>query len=49
MHHLRQVAIADRLIINKKDLLKENEIEQLKEDLASINSVADVVVTERSK
>ncbi|KAI8887543.1 hypothetical protein K501DRAFT_175051, partial [Backusella circina FSU 941] len=46
---LKQVAIADRLIINKKDLLKDNEIEQLKEDLASINSVADVVVTERSK
>ncbi|GAA5798378.1 hypothetical protein HPULCUR_003780 [Helicostylum pulchrum] len=46
---LKQVAIADRIVINKKDLLTEQELDQLKEDLASINSVADMIVTERSK
>lgn len=46
---LKQVAIADRIVINKKDLLNEQELEQLKEDLASINTVADMIVTERSK
>ncbi|KAL7313724.1 hypothetical protein PS15m_007430 [Mucor circinelloides] len=46
---LKQVAIADRIIINKKDLLKEGELDALKEDLASINTVADMIVTERSK
>ncbi|KAG2213341.1 hypothetical protein INT46_007200 [Mucor plumbeus] len=46
---LKQVAIADRIVINKKDLLNENELDQLKEDLASINTVADMIVTERSK
>ncbi|CEP15237.1 hypothetical protein [Parasitella parasitica] len=46
---LKQVAIADRLVINKKDLLNESELDKLKEDLASINSVADMIVTERSK
>ncbi|CAO3695169.1 unnamed protein product [Rhizopus stolonifer] len=46
---LKQVAIADRLVINKKDLITEFELEQLQEDLGSINSVADMLVTERSK
>ncbi|KAI7896833.1 CobW/HypB/UreG, nucleotide-binding domain-containing protein [Mucor mucedo] len=46
---LKQVAIADRIVINKKDLLNEQELEQLKEDLSSINTVADMIVTERSK
>ncbi|KAI8646846.1 CobW/HypB/UreG, nucleotide-binding domain-containing protein [Parasitella parasitica] len=46
---LKQVAIADRIVINKKDLLNESELDQLKQDLASINSVADMIVTERSK
>lgn len=43
------MAIADRIVINKKDLLDENELDQLKQDLASINTVADMIVTERSK
>lgn len=47
--HVRQVAIADRIVINKKDLLKEGELESLKEDLTAINTVADMIVTERSK
>lgn len=46
---LKQVAIADRIVINKKDLLNDEEMEQLKEDLASVNTVADMLVTERSK
>ncbi|CAO3633647.1 unnamed protein product [Mucor hiemalis] len=46
---LKQVAIADRIVINKKDLLNEKELETLKEDLQAINSVADMIVTERSK
>ncbi|OAD04490.1 hypothetical protein MUCCIDRAFT_183444 [Mucor lusitanicus CBS 277.49] len=46
---LKQVAIADRIVINKKDLLKEGELESLKEDLTAINTVADMIVTERSK
>ncbi|KAI8991844.1 CobW/HypB/UreG, nucleotide-binding domain-containing protein [Mycotypha africana] len=46
----KQIAIADRIVINKKDLLKnEEELEQLKQDLASINSVAEMIVTERSQ
>lgn len=46
---LKQVAIADRIVINKKDLLNKQELEALKEDLSSINTVADMIVTERSK
>jgi G3E family GTPase len=43
------VAIADRIVINKKDLLSEQDMDQLKQDLSSINTVADMLVTERSK
>lgn len=43
------MAIADRIVINKKDLLNLQELDQLQEDLASINSVADMLVTERSR
>lgn len=43
------MAIADRIVINKKDLLNEKELEILKEDLQSVNSVADMIVTERSR
>lgn len=46
---VRQVAIADRIVINKKDLLKDGELESLKEDLTAINTVADMIVTERSR
>ncbi|KAI9264742.1 CobW/HypB/UreG, nucleotide-binding domain-containing protein [Sporodiniella umbellata] len=46
---LKQVAIADRLVINKKDLITDIELEQLKTDLGLVNSVADMLVTERSK
>ncbi|KAI7907955.1 COBW domain-containing protein 2-like protein [Cokeromyces recurvatus] len=46
---LKQIAIADRIVINKKDLLTEEEINQLEQDLSSINSVADMLVTERSR
>ncbi|KAI8987135.1 CobW/HypB/UreG, nucleotide-binding domain-containing protein [Pilobolus umbonatus] len=46
---LKQIAIADRIVINKKDLLTEKEMDQLKEDIFSVNSVADMIVTERSR
>lgn len=45
----RQIAIADRIVINKKDLITDDELVQLKQDLASVNTVADMIVTERSK
>ncbi|KAL1931342.1 hypothetical protein VTP01DRAFT_9484 [Rhizomucor pusillus] len=46
---LKQIAIADRIVINKKDLLKEDELKDLQEDIESVNSVADILVTERSR
>ncbi|KAG1176207.1 hypothetical protein G6F70_006069 [Rhizopus microsporus] len=46
---LKQVAIADRIVINKKDLITDDQLRQLQEDLSSINSVADMMVTERSR
>lgn len=46
---LKQIAIADRIIINKKDLLTESEMELLKQDIHAINAVADMTVTERSR
>lgn len=45
----RQIAIADRIVINKKDLLKEDELKDLQEDIQSVNSVADILVTERAR
>ena len=45
----RQIAIADRIVINKKDLLSEDELKTLQADLASVNTVADMLVTERSR
>ncbi|KAI8370967.1 COBW domain-containing protein 2-like protein [Blakeslea trispora] len=46
---LKQIAIADRIVINKKDLLNQEELKELQQDLASVNSVADMLVTERSR
>ncbi|KAI8067640.1 CobW/HypB/UreG, nucleotide-binding domain-containing protein [Gilbertella persicaria] len=46
---LKQIAIADRIVINKKDLLSEQELDILKQDLSSVNAVADMMVTERSR
>ncbi|ORZ03115.1 CobW/HypB/UreG, nucleotide-binding domain-domain-containing protein [Syncephalastrum racemosum] len=46
---LKQIAIADRIVINKKDLLNEAELDTLEKDIVSVNSVADILRTERSK
>ncbi|XP_031553938.1 COBW domain-containing protein 1-like [Actinia tenebrosa] len=46
---VRQVALADVIIINKLDLVSEGEIESLKERLRSINAVAKYVETTRSR
>ncbi|KAF7722887.1 hypothetical protein EC973_002607 [Apophysomyces ossiformis] len=46
---LKQIAIADRIVINKKDLLPEKELAHLEEDIRAINSVADILRTERSR
>lgn len=43
------MAIADRIIINKKDLVNENEMELIRRDIQSINSAADLLETERSR
>jgi G3E family GTPase len=45
----RQIAIADRIIINKKDLLSKGNMDSLENTISGINSVASVVVTERSR
>ncbi|CDS10526.1 hypothetical protein LRAMOSA03201 [Lichtheimia ramosa] len=45
----KQVAIADRIIINKNDLVTENEMELIRRDIQSINSAADLLETERSR
>lgn len=45
----RQIAIADRIIINKKDLLSKEDMDSLENTISGINSAASVVVTERSR
>ncbi|KAG0170736.1 hypothetical protein DFQ28_001659 [Apophysomyces sp. BC1034] len=46
---LKQIAIADKIVINKKDLLTDEELNHLEEDIRAVNSVADVLRTERSR
>ncbi|KAI8366036.1 CobW/HypB/UreG, nucleotide-binding domain-containing protein [Radiomyces spectabilis] len=45
---LKQIAIADRIVINKKDLLSEEEIERVEQDIRAVNPVADTLRTEKS-
>jgi G3E family GTPase len=45
----RQIAVADRIIINKRDLVTEEELEELKRVIKSINSVSPLFITERSR
>ncbi|KAJ2961846.1 hypothetical protein NQZ79_g2964 [Umbelopsis isabellina] len=45
----KQIAIADRIIINKKDLLSESEMDALQDTISGINSAATIVKTERSR
>jgi len=46
---LQQVAFADKILLNKVDLVTEEEKNTLKERLASINQFATVIETERSR
>jgi len=44
-----QVAFADRILLNKVDLVSQTELKELKETICSINSFAELYETERSK
>jgi len=46
---LQQVAFADKILLNKIDLVTEEEKEKLKARLATINKFATVIETERSR
>jgi G3E family GTPase len=46
---LQQVAFADKILLNKVDLVTEEEKKALKERLAHINKFATVIETERSR
>lgn len=45
----RQVAFADRIILNKLDLVSADELEDVEERLRSINAFATLIKTERSR
>ncbi len=44
-----QVAFADRIVLNKLDLVNTEELEEVEERIRSINSFAKVIKTERSR
>jgi G3E family GTPase len=44
-----QIAFADRIILNKLDLVSPDELEDLEERIRSINSFAKLIKTERSR
>merc|ERR1712179_377144 len=46
---LQQVAFSDKILLNKIDLVTEEEKEALKKRLAHINKFATVIETERSR
>jgi G3E family GTPase len=46
---LQQVAFADKILLNKVDLVSEEEKNALKERLASVNKFATVIETQRSR
>ncbi|KAF9347485.1 COBW domain-containing protein 1 [Mortierella sp. NVP85] len=45
----KQIAMADRLILNKIDLATKEEVDQLEADCRSMNGVAQIVRTQHSK
>lgn len=45
----RQVALADLLIINKTDLVSEQELNQVRDIVSSINGLVRILETQRSK
>ena len=46
---LQQVAFADRILLNKTDLVSDEEKNKVKQRLTSINKFAAIIETERSK
>ncbi|KAF8942791.1 COBW domain-containing protein 1 [Haplosporangium gracile] len=45
----KQIAMADRLILNKTDLITSQEADQLEEDCRAMNGVAQIVRTQHSR
>ncbi|KAI1321317.1 COBW domain-containing protein 1 [Mortierella claussenii] len=45
----KQIAMADRLILNKTDLVSKQIVDQLEQDCREMNGVAQIVRTQRSK
>lgn len=45
---VRQVALADIILLNKKDLVTTNQLEKIDSELQSINRAAEIVITEKS-
>lgn len=45
----KQIAMADRLILNKTDLVSKEQVDQLESDCRIMNGVAQIVRTQRSK
>eukprot|EP00392_Amoebophrya_sp_AT5.2_P000501 g502.t1 len=46
---VQQVAFADRILMNKIDLVDKNELLQLKHDLRTINKLADLIECQNSR
>ncbi|KAI8337574.1 CobW/HypB/UreG, nucleotide-binding domain-containing protein [Chlamydoabsidia padenii] len=46
---LKQIAISDRIVINKTDLVTPDELNNVQDDIKSVNSVAEILRTERSR
>ncbi|ORX60347.1 cobW-domain-containing protein, partial [Hesseltinella vesiculosa] len=46
---IKQIAISDRIVINKTDLVTADELASVEEDIFDINAVADTIKTSRSK
>ncbi|CAJ1380679.1 unnamed protein product [Effrenium voratum] len=46
---VEQLAFADRIIVNKTDLVSESEIEELTKEVRSINRLAPMIYTQKSK
>lgn len=44
-----QIAFADRIILNKLDLVSKDELEEIEDRIKSMNSFAKIVKTERSR
>lgn len=44
-----QIAFADRVLLNKIDLVSKSELKELKDSISSINSFAELIETEQSK